>query len=484
MEMGLGNHKLVFIILVLASVLCSCQPPNVDNDEKVIRDYEEQNIIIPYEDYDVNDQFDDIKNKYSLAEPYSVEADGQDVNVQAYSYKPSDSINTVTFKYCDLINRAISYKQKYPAAQINIDFAIYKIDKNVYIGFNPKLVSYGKVSGYDHSGENSEKLILSVIKAAKFKINTRFIYHNPSDDMGIRDYLNVYSDDLCIGSETEHVSDYLSYKKVSWVEGSSYGQHHNKYLLINYQPQTGPAMLNEVYIASANVDRHDNNGIPIGHEWVQSGILLSGNKGLYDAYLRYFEKIWENTSDRTSFWNAVRYEGEYNHQNANLNYHDEVFAAYFFPIPSEFNVSAWDTLYNPVAMVVNDMKNHGYEKEMTINMYHLKTDTFGRRLYDELKGLDNISIKSSIHRDSNNLAQVLFRDLGELTWAAPTHAKNYTFIEHLPGGNVYSTITGSTHGKWDAYCSKSNNQLHIQETTEPYIHDVFVDIFNYAASSN
>lgn len=478
------NHYMALIMFSVVGVLYACQNPNDDNIVYVVKDYEEQNKIVLYEDYSSNDQFDDIAEKYALSEPYSVIADGQNVSIQAYSYQPSDSLNIVTFKYSDLINRAISYKQQYPDRQVYIDFAIYKMDKNVYIGFNPNGSGYGKVAGNDHSGENSEKLVLSLIKAAKIKIHTRVIYHNPSDDRDIRQYFDVYMDDMCFGAETEKVSDYFSYKKVFWTEGSGFGQMHNKFLLINHESKDGSTLRKQVYISTANVDPHNNSGIPEGREWVQSGILISGNSGLHDSYTNYFEKIWDNNIDRSSFWSDVRSGGLYNHQNTNLNYQDEVFSAYFFPIPSNASQSSWDILNNPVAKIINNMKDRVHEKEININMYHLKSDEFGLRLYNELKRIDNITVKSAIHRDSHNLSQTLFNDLGDLTWNAPTHAKNYSIKERLPDGNVYYTISGSTNGKWDAYYSKGNNQLLIQETADSYIHDVFVDIFNSAFTNN
>ena len=117
-------------------------------------------------------------------------------------------------------------------------------------------------------------------------------------------------------------------------------------------------------------------------------------------------------------------------------------------------------------------------------MYHLKTDTFGLRLYNELKMINNINIESAIHKDSKNGAKNLFIQFDELYWAAPTHAKNYTISENIPGSKVYYSITGSTNAKWDAYCSKSNNQLVIKEIDNHYIHDIFVENFNYASIGN
>lgn len=482
------THGRIYLILIPGLMACSCKFINTkeSNDFKdiTIRDYEENNIFVSAADYENSDIFDDIAKHNSLSEPYSIIADGQDVRIKIYSYKPYDSLNTVTFKYSDLINRAIAYKEKNPEVEVQILFAIYKIEKDLYIGFNPKHDSYGKVRGYDHGEENSEKLILSLIKAAKFKIVTRLIYHNPADDRGINNYFSIYMDDLCFESESEYVRDYFAYKKVYWVEGTTYGQQHNKYLLINYHSGDVTDYSNSIYISTANVDPHDDYGRPTGREWVQSGILISGNSGLYRAYEHYFDKIWDNNTSRSAFWNSVRYEGEYNHHDRSLNYSDDVFSAYFFPIPTTFCESSWDTIYNPVAKVVNEIGDDGYERELTINMYHLKTDTFGLRLYNELKTIGNINIKSAIHLDSRNGARDLFSKLGELYWAAPTHTKNYTVCVNTHDSRIYYSITGSTNAKWDAYCSKSNNQLVIKETDNPYIHDAFVDIFNSASMGN
>ena len=482
------KHRMRYLLLITGFVACSCNLKSTTEDDNIkeiiIQDYEESNILVSDADYENPDIFDIIGKNNSLSEPYSIIADGQDVRVKIYSFKPYDSLNTVTFKYCDLINRAIAYKEKNPEVEVQIKFAIYKLEKDLYIGFNPKHDSYGKVRGYDHGEENSEKLILSLIKAAKLKIHTRLIYHNPADDRGINNYLSVYMDDFCFESESEYVRDYFDYKKVYWVEGTSYGQHHNKFLLINYHSGNVTDYSNSVYISTANVDPHDDYGRPTGREWVQSGILISGNSGLYGAYEHYFEKIWNNNTDRSAFWNAVRHEGVYNHRSGSLNYTDDVFCIYFFPIPITFCDSSWDTLYNPVAKIVNGIIDDEYESKLTINMYHLKTDTFGLRLYHELKTVKNIDIKSAIHTDSRNQARNLFSELGELHWAAPTHAKNYTIYKNTPESKVYYSITGSTNAKWDAYCSKSNNQLVIKEVDNPYIYDIFVEIFNNTSIGN
>ena len=478
------NPRIFFLILLTGLVTCAGDLTNSKNRDIIIQDFEESNIVISDTDYENSDTFDRIAKNNSLSEPYSLVVNGQDIKVKIYSFKPYDSLNTVTFKYCDLINRAIAYKEKNPELEVQIKFAIYKIERDLYIGFNPKHDSYGKVRGYDHGEENSEKLILSLIKAAKLKIHTRLIYHNPADDLGIVDYLQVYMDDLCFESVSEYVRDYFSYKKISWIEGTTYGQQHNKFLLINYHSGNVADYSNSVYISTANVDPHNNYGRPTGREWVQSGILISGNSGLYAAYEHYFEKFWNNNTNRSAFWNAVRYEGEYNHQSESLNYTDDVFSAYFFPIPITFYESSWDTIYNPVAKLINGIKNREYESNLKINMYHLKTDTFGLRLYNELKMINNINIESAIHKDSKNGAKNLFIQFGELYWAAPTHAKNYTISENIPGSKVYYSITGSTNAKWDAYCSKSNNQLVIKEIDNHYIHDIFVENFNYASIGN
>ena len=213
------KHRMLYLLLIIGLVAFSCHKKSTIEDDDIkdiiIQDYEESNILVSDNDYENSDVFDVITENNSLFEPYSIIADGQNVRVKIYSFKPYDSLNTVTFKYCDLINRAIAYKEKNSEVEVQIKFAIYKIEKDLYVGFNPRHDSYGKVRGYDHGEENSEKLILSLIKAAKLKIYTRLIYHNPADDRGINNYLSVYMDDLCFESESEYVRDYFTFKKVS-----------------------------------------------------------------------------------------------------------------------------------------------------------------------------------------------------------------------------------------------------------------------------
>lgn len=91
----------------------------------------------------------------------------------------------VIYKYADLLNRAIAHKLspqgKYD--EVFVNFAIYKIGIRTFVGFNPlKPESYGLVGGSDFAGDDSEKLIYSLVKAAKKGVTVRMVYHNPSPD--------------------------------------------------------------------------------------------------------------------------------------------------------------------------------------------------------------------------------------------------------------------------------------------------------------
>ena len=124
--------RIILLILLAGLVSCSGDINISNNSDILIQDYEESNKVIFDIDYKNSETFDLITKNNSLSEPYSIIANGQDTKVEIYSFKPFESLNTVTFKYCDLINRAIAYKEKNPETEVQIKFAIYKLERLLY----------------------------------------------------------------------------------------------------------------------------------------------------------------------------------------------------------------------------------------------------------------------------------------------------------------------------------------------------------------
>lgn len=360
-------------------------------------------------------------------------------NVKIYSRDVGDVENHVVFKYGDLINRAISYKENNPSTDVNIKFAIYKIGDKSYVVFDPDHTKYGGVYGNDEAADSSEKLIFSMVKAARRKVNIDFVYHKDNLDNSnackadrsdnVWNYLNSRiepsdSTDTDVPGARELVSDYLSVTRVDW-EYSAHEQMHSKFMTVSHYDDGSTGKLNTTYISTSNVDDHIGS-IPDGKDWVHSGTLVNGNQGLYDAHNSYFDLITNNYTSHSSFVSDVRNQ----HASDNLNYDDGSFSAYFFPIPSSpngnyysiltdwdaSNATGWETQYNPFAKYADSLsvsRNGG--RYIKGNIYHMKWDNFTKAFRDKLEDeYDNrntshttsfkflVSINSNADNDTSN----------------------------------------------------------------------------------
>lgn len=491
----------LFSVLAMATALtmASCKKDNAQQagDQPATKD-EETNIIIPSGRYASENKAAAANQRVSSTITLGT------TSLKVYAYDPQgDAQDHVAFKYSDLLNRAATYKTEHPTETVEVKFSMYKLERDVYVGFDPSDdATYGYVKNTDFAGDSSEKLIWSVIKAAKNKVNVKLVFHNPTSD-DISAYINGYLNDYCYGSTTEKVSDYLQYHRmVNWeapVGGvDTLVQQHNKFMLVNkYATYT-----NALYLTSNNIDLHTSTGRPIAaKDWTQCGTLLWNNAGLYTAYSRYFDKIFDNYNNVENFWAAVRTGGTYNHANGNLNYTDGTFSAYFYPIPltatngnmNDSTHDAWVPAFCPVASITNEMiLATGQARYVKMNMYNLKTsDPFGDKLIDRLHDLKNsgtnTDIKCHINEDtydpdgSDLTAALSFAD--ELIHNVATHCKNYTYAFSTGGTLKYYTITGSTNAKKSEYCFKANSDLVIKETSSTHpVYDEFKTIFEDASN--
>jgi len=419
--------------------------------------------------------------------------DNMSVSTKIYYRDVGDAKDSPIFKYGDLVNRAIEYKLNNPEKDVTIKFAIYKASLDAYVGFNPDdSATYGYVKGNDFGGANSEKLIYSLVKAAKNKVNVDFVFQ--VDNGGVEDYLNGLMDTACENDSSQTVSDYLRVRRVTWGT-SSYQQMHAKFMTVShYQGDSGNGILNTVYTTTGNIDDHNSAGIPIDKDWVQSGTLISGNPGLYNSFNTYFTMIFNNYNNQSNFQSTVRAA----HSAGTLNYSDAHFSSYFTPIPlspagvytpgagdtSTANSDAWDTTFNPIAKYVDMMASTSGSRYLKFNVYHLKMDNFGQRLYDELYDIYNDSSSGTKHfrlvAKTNSLESTrplsVFNNIGAITEPAATHCKNYTFA--FSGLSEYYSITGSANLKLDAFTSKANALVEIKETTTAHpIYSIFKTIY-------
>lgn len=419
---------------------------------------------------------------------------GRSVKVNAYSRNVGELKNSPIFKYGDLLNRAISYKNAHPDTDVKVKFAMYRIGHKSYLGFNPADASYGFVKGNDHGGESSEKLIYSIVKAALNQVQVDFVYQFDVSE-SVYDYINGFMENPCTTDPTKKVKDYLRMRKVSWGE-ESYQQMHAKYMTLSHYTGDAGDVFNSVFSTTGNVDDHGTNGIPTGKDWVQSGILINGHAELMDSFNKYFDLIYANNANQADFHSAVRSM----HSSNSLNYDDLHFSSYFTPLPvspagkyvagrsdsSTVQGDGWDTSFNPVAKYVSQMASVPGDRYLKVNMYHLKMDNFGKRFYKELEqiylspaaGLKHFRMlaKENSYQDTRPLE--VFNNIGIMRYLKPTHAKNLTFA--FSGISTYYTLTGSTNLKLDDNASKANTTLVVKEyTTAHPVYNAYKDIFEY-----
>ncbi|GIG70030.1 hypothetical protein Pen01_63250 [Phytomonospora endophytica] len=436
--------------------------------------------------------------------------DGKDVRVKIYSRDVGDTTNSPVFKYGDLLNRAIRYKDANPSTEVTVRFAMYTMAHDVYIGFNPDdPASYGRVEDNDFGGTNSEKLSYSLVKAAMHKVKVDFVYQKDAPDEmppksgnktnTVLNYVTGLLDDPCTGDANCQVGDYLRIRKVTWGDASE-KQMHAKYMTVShYLGDSGAAVLGTTYTTTTNVDQHNSVGVPDGpiepdvvgnsddHNWVQSGTLVNGHPELMRAYDGYFGKIYDNATNQAAFHTAVRAA----HAAGRLNYDDKHFSAYFFPIPE--TTDAWNTTFNPIAKYVDQMAKVSGDRYLKVNMYHLKTDDFGERLYQELKKIYDspdtalkhfrFIVKTNTGNEELSL-QSTYGEIGKLKYyeadhgVKKTHTKNTMFA--FSGPHEYYSITGSTNLKYDENTSKANSSLVIKEfTTDHPVYNEYKKIYEY-----
>lgn len=480
--------------VLLSMLTISCKDEEVLNTlESPVQQKEAGSLIIKARQYQVL-----AKNTglgiAAVSGESSFNYDGRSVGVKAYSRNVGDTKNSPIFKYGDLLNRAISYKNAHPQTDVQVKFAMYKIGFNSYVGFNPADASYGYVKGNDHGGESSEKLIYSIVKAALNQVHVDFVYQFDVSE-SVYNYINGFMEDPCTSDPTKKVKDYLRMRKVNWGT-ESYQQMHAKYMTVSHYTGDGGDVLNTVFSTTGNVDDHGTDGIPTGKDWVQSGLLVNGHAELMASFNTYFNLIFNNNANQASFQAAVRAM----HSSNALNYDDLHFSSYFTPIPvspagnyvagqadsSVVQGNAWDTAFNPVAKYVSQMATVSGDRYIKVNMYHLKMDNFGKKFYNELQNIYQSSspglkhfrflAKENSYQTTRPLS--IFNSIGIMRYVKPTHAKNLTFA--FSGISTYYTLTGSTNLKLDDNASKANSTIVVKEyTTDHPVYNAYKDIFEY-----
>ena len=481
--------------ILLLGIIASCKSNNEPLDVKQVisRDNEAPNLIINASQYKTISTRSGVKVA-AVSEETTFNYDGKSVRVKAYSRNVGDTKNSPIFKYGDLLNRAISYKNAHPSVDVQIKFAMYKIGFDSYVGFNPLDASYGYVKGTDHGGTSSEKLIYSIVKAALNQVKVDFVYQFDVSE-SVYNYINGFMEDPCTTDPNKKVKDYLKMRKVNWGT-ASYQQMHAKYMTVSHYTGDEGDVFNSVFSTTGNIDDHGTTGIPTGKDWVQSGLLINGHPELMNSFNTYFDLIYANNLSQSDFHSAVRAM----HMSNSLNYDDTHFSSYFTPIPSSpsgnyvpgaadssaVQGNAWDTSFNPVAKYVSQMATVTGDRYLKVNMYHLKMDNFGKKFYSELlniyqsssSGLKHFRFLAKENSYESTRPLSVFNNIGIMRYVKPTHAKNLTFA--FSGLSAYYTLTGSTNLKLDENTSKANTTIVVKEyTTDHPVYNAYKDIYEY-----
>ena len=387
---------------------------------------------------------------------------------KVYKYSPYGGVSKhlPIFKYSDLVTKARRYKEKFPNEEVVVKIALYKVAKNVIVGFNPNAVnSYGWVGNHDFGGTNSEKFIYSLKRAHRAGVKLQFLYHNPGSDYGVSLYLN---NGLTQGTH---------FKKVKWGSAAS-AQMHNKFVTVNKALGKNGILRDIVYVSTSNIDSF--TWATPRNKLAQSGVVIYNHPRLYEAYNRYHDVLWKH-ADNTNI-EDFRTEVRGLHDEKKLNYSDEDFSAFFFPMKDI--ESAWDPLYNPLARLTDKLAIPGSLKNyVKVNSYTLESslgkDPFATMFNKKI--LDNkssVHFRSVIHKANQSRGGSVINVFdGQKTGIhAMTHNKSYTFA--FPEAKEYFTVMGSANFKRSAFVWKANNLLMIREAPEDRpVYDEYKKIF-------
>lgn len=389
----------------------------------------------------------------------------------------------VTFKYGDLINRAIRAKESLPEDNeepVEIYFAIYKLARDVYIGINPNdKSSYGTVAGKDYGKDSTEKLVYSIIKAAKAGVKVYLLLQKGESSQKDTDAITNYLND-----EDNWDGEYLS-KRVNlsiillkWGDDSD-DQMHNKFMLLSHvKGDSGKVYKNCVYTSTANVDTWGDYNPD--KKYYQSGVTVYDHGPLYQHYKNYFNiiRIHANKDQEGFAKEVIR-----RHREGSLNYvnqDDPYISAYFYPVSPD--LADENGLYSPFKEMIHKLSNQpDKERWIKIHMAFFRED-FWEPLANGISnadGVEKIDLKIKTHDDKG----VTFHGakVKKYKTGCKTHVKNYQFAlyDNDNGDIQYYSITGSLNAKDNGFTKKANNLLVIKDSAEhpKAIYNIFKDMY-------
>lgn len=298
------------------------------------------------------------------------------------------------FKYVDVINQAINYKQSAPQKDVVLNFAMYNLSLTTLFYFDQNDEKYGEITSTPVEGR-TENIVESLVRLAKNNITVNFVAHSD-----VSAEIAAHKDELC-NDGIGKVGDYLNYRYITWGDASEQ-QMHCKFLTVNkIIDDAGKTVSDVVYVASSNIDGLENDAFKSSQDRNQDGMLMTGNAGLYDAFNKYHAIIFANNENQTGFQESVRAA-----HKTGLNYSDEYIRTQFSPVQSveeydsfyynstyknENKETAWDTDNNMFAKYLDELAASDAGSRMFYaNMYHYKTagnDLMGWKVFKTLKKL-------------------------------------------------------------------------------------------------
>ena len=456
-------------------------------------------------------------------------ADGTSTVVKIYQRQMDQYPDYVVFKYVDVMNQALRYKKAHPKEDVAVRFAMYSLSPDICFYFDESDPKYGEITSESIPGK-TENILESIVRLAKNGVKVDFVVQS-----NVTSKMEPYFSESCIADQSKKVSDFLAFHRVMWG-GESEQQMHAKFITANKAlDDSGAELSNVVYLASHNIDALYDNFYKSTQERAQTGVLIIGNKGIFDAFNKYQQLVGQNVNDQKNFQDQVRAA----HEAKNLNYVDQYFHTHFTPVlsvieddpfspdsysPAGPKESAWDTENNMFAKYMEEMVNSDKgERLFYANVYHYKTawsDLFGWKMFKALRGLyfgpkyDNssdtytreqqaqdlelmqkkklkpdkksplttkwiIETSTTPHRFSDGTGFRKGMDLisgnKALYFKADhkyqTHCKDVLFSYMKDGSRKYVVISGSTNLKRDGNANKANASVAIIENDKD--HSIF-----------
>ena len=447
--------------------------------------------------------------------------DGSSTIVKIYQREMDQYPDHVVFKYVDVMNQALRYKKAHPDEDVAVRFAMYSLSPNICFYFDESDPKYGEITSESIPG-HTENILESVVRLAKNGVKVDFVVQS-----NITSKMQPYFDESCIVDPSKKVSDFLAFHRVMWG-GESEQQMHAKFITADkVLDDDGTEHFNVVYLASHNIDALYDNFYKSTQERAQTGVLIIGNQGIFDAFNMYQDMVGRNINDQKKFQEEVRAS----HAAKSLNYSDQYFRTHFTPVlsviePDPFSPdsyspvtdkeSAWDTENNVFAKYMEELANSDQGPRLFYaNVYHYKTaynDLFGWKIFKILRGLyfggkyDNsedtyltaqqnadreamkakklkpdsksplvtkwiIETSTSPHRFSNDTGfrkgMELISDGKALYYKADhkylSHCKDVLLSYMKDGVRKYVVISGSTNLKRDGNANKANASVVILE---------------------